>query len=259
MRALVINLDAATERLEMMRTQLDALEIDWERLDATGLAQIDPPLGDRIWQSWERPLRQTEMAGMCSHLLAWQRVSDSGQPWLILEDDALLDKSVPTFLETVSGLAGLEHISLETRGRAKYLDPKPHSKAPIQRLRLDRSGAAAYVLWPSGARKLVTRSAKTRGLADALLCAEPGLRSWQAVPALAIQLDQCARYGAPAPIATVSQIDALAIPTRERTIRQRIRRVLSQLRMGIRQVGPKSVRTDVLPKGDWVLDTNAAS
>ena len=106
-----------------------------------------------------------------------------------------------------------------------------------RRLWLDRSGAAAYLLWPQGAQKLLARSGAVPGLADAVLVETPGLLRWQAAPAQAIQIDMAAHYGLSPPVAVHSTIAGVARPA-GRTLRHRLRRLAGQLRMGATGLRP---------------------
>ena len=252
MRALVLNLATATDRLKFMGQQLDALGISWERIEAVTPATLSPPASDRVWHGWERPLRTTEMATCATHIAAWMRIRDLDTPCLVLEDDALLDSGVPALLAALDyEKTGFDHLSLETRGRRKLVDRTPHPDLPIRRLRLDRTGAAAYVLWRSGARKLLARADRARGLADGMICAAFELDSWQADPALAIQLDRCAAHGLTPPLVTASQIDAAPKPDRGGAS-FRIRRLAAQLAMGLRQLRPGTERREIPPAGNWI-------
>ncbi|NKX44723.1 glycosyltransferase family 25 protein [Roseicyclus persicicus] len=259
MRALVINMGVATERMGVMAAQLDALGIAWERLEAVTPATLEPPEGDPVWHRWQRPMRVTEMALCASHVAAWRRVIALDAPCLVLEDDAVLSTRLPALLEAVAGLAEVEHLSLETRGRRKLVARAPHLAAPIRRLWQDRTGSAAYVVRPEGARKLIAAAARAGAPSDALISSAPGLRSWQADPALAVQLDICGRYGVPQAIPTKSLIDAVAKPpvaALTPAVRRayRARRIAAQLAMGGRLVrhALDGTRREVQPEGPWV-------
>jgi glycosyl transferase, family 25 len=237
-RALVINLAAATARMAFQRQQLQSMHISYDRLEAVTGQALPYPAEHPCWQLWERPMRVTEMAAYASHRNAWQIVLDGSEPILVLEDDALLMPGAPKFLDQIAGLAGLDHVTIECRGRRKLLAREPHPQAPMRRLWQDRSGAAAYVLWPSGAKKLLARAP---GLADAVICAAYELNSYQADPALAIQADQCETHGIAPPISAVSSILAEKRPPLSdlplwTQARYRFRRVKAQARMGIRQI-----------------------
>lgn len=242
MLTLVINLAAARDRMAFQEAQLARLGLPFERIEAVTPATLSPPDDDPVWHRWQRPLRVTEMALCASHMAAWRRVLDRGEPCLVLEDDAVLAASTPAFLAAVASLPGVDHVSLETRSRKKVVARRPHPAAPMRRLYQDRTGSAAYVVFPAGARKLLAHASRTGGPSDAVISSVPGLRSFQADPALAIQLDRCAAYGVAQPLATASSIDAVAKPVARDgyapTARAafRLRRVAAQLVMGARQL-----------------------
>ena len=260
MRALVLNLAGQSARLAVQEAQLAQLGIAWQRIEATTPASLSRPAGDPYWNTWERPLRDTEKAVLESHRRAWARVAETGVPCLILEDDALLARGTGRLLAAVEGRTDMDHLTLETRGRRKLLG-RPVKGLPLRRLYLDRTGAAAYVLWPSGARILLARTARAAALADAAICSAWSMRSFQAVPALAIQIDQCARYGMAPPIPVKSTIDVQQKPDlREgfgpgRRLAFRLRRIGAQLRMGLRQLSHLPLaRRELVPPApatDW--------
>jgi len=246
MRALVINLDRETARLAFQEEQAARVGLDLERLPAVTVAALDPPAADLRWVRWQRPLRDVEKATLLSHMTAWRRVLEAGAPMLVLEDDAWLMPGAGDFLEHAARLDGIEHLSLETRGRRKVLG-KGHPQMPgLRRLWLDRSGAAAYLLWPEGARKLMARAAAVPGLADAVLVETRGLLRWQAAPALAIQVDMAARYGLTPPIAVESAISTVARPARG-GLKFRLRRIARQLVMGLAGLRLGTERVELRP------------
>ena len=66
----------------------------------------------------------------------------------------------------------------------------------LLRLYQDRTGAAGYILWPSGANKLIQLEKNSGiGLADAHITACHALKAYQVEPSPIIQLDQCKDYG----------------------------------------------------------------
>lgn len=232
----MINLASQATRMAFMADQLTCLRIPFDRQDATTPVTLTPAPNDPYWTKWERPMRTTEMAAMASHRAAWNRVVAENAPMLILEDDALLHPTTATFLAQIENLPAAELVTLETRGRRKLIASTPHPNAPMHRLWQDRTGAAAYVLRPSAARKLLARVAKAPGLADGILCAAYDVTAWQAVPALAVQLDRCEAEGIAAPIQTASAIDTEARPNAAKSPAQKFRRLRAQARMGLRQI-----------------------
>ncbi len=231
MRALVINLDRAPLRLAFQEEQAKRLGFDLLRIPAVAAEAVSPPPSDPIWTRWQRPLRLVEMATLLSHRIAWQRVASGSDPMLILEDDAWLMPQTRPFLERLASRdLALDYVSLETRGRRKILGARHPDLPVLRRLWLDRSGAAAYVLWPSGARKLLRRAAQVPGLADAVISETVDLVRWQAAPALAIQMDMASRYGLTAPIAVTSSISTVPLPSPARGV-FRLRRIGAQVAM----------------------------
>lgn len=210
--ALVINLDTAEARWDFQQRQLQHLGIAYQRLVATSTQSLDSLTYEQWANDWQRKLRKTEVACFLSHYRAWQIVSDTGRPWLILEDDALLSERLPQVLDSIdiylqagllSDSLAFDHISFETRGRKKLYSrhPLPQVFLPssfginLHNLYSDKSGAAAYLLTPKGAKILLdTVSATGAGLADALLCHNESLASLQTVPALALQMDMVTHY-----------------------------------------------------------------
>lgn len=211
MKAYVISLQASTERRQFQQAQLSALGVPFEIVDAVstqGLDAVSPRVATDGWQRWLMP---TEVACFHSHLLVWQKIVQDKQPALVLEDDAILSRGLPTFLRWAQELQGLDHISLETRLRKKLIGPLRALGAELGMAPLyqDRTGAAAYILWPSGAHMLIDHALQHgAALADAFISNLYALQSWQTVPALAVQADVAAEHGIVSPLQTHSYIQA---------------------------------------------------
>jgi len=259
MRVLIINLDQDTERMAVQTRQMAVLGLDWERVQAVTPDTLSPPMSDPIWHTWQRPLRSTEMALFASHKRAWERVVDSDTPCLVLEDDALLARDTPRFLKQVAGLEAPDHITLETRGRKKFLARKLYPHAPIRRLYQDRTGSAAYVIYPRGAAKMLARAGRVAAPSDAAINDAYELISFQADPALVIQFDQCASLDMvpPLPVApsTIDRVPkpALADLGKHQQSAYRRRRKWGQLRMGLRLIShlPMATRRMVALAKAW--------
>ena len=224
--------------MSFQRTQMEKLGLDWERLEAVTPHTLSRPSDHEHWQRWERPMKVAEIAILESHCKAWKRVDNSGIPHLIIEDDAMLATDAPLLLDKLEQESDLDHVTLEVRNRKKLIGHH-HPNLPLRRLYQDRTGAAAYVLWPSGARKLLLRAVARPGLADAVICAAYEMKTWQAIPALAIQMDQCKAYGMLPPILTTPRQEQ-NLELRSTSL-HRIRRFLSQLRMGVRYLSKIAV------------------
>jgi glycosyl transferase family 25 len=235
MKALVINLEGSRERLAFQELQLSSLGIPFERLPAFD-KDADETADLPYWDTWERPLGRAERACLLSHQSAWQIVSAQAGPMLILEDDAILSEALPALLDRLDRANGMDFVTLETRGRKKLLSSAFAGDLPLKRLYQDRSGAAAYILWPSGARKLLAATETACGLADAVICACYSLEAFQAVPPLAFQSDRASAERVAVPLRTQSSITPGAVARKKGNWRQRWRRMRSQLRMGLRHL-----------------------
>jgi len=217
MKILLINLESDEERLRFQSSQFEQLGLSFERIPAISSSDIPDSLYANESSSWQRKLRKAELACFLSHKKAWEAVSDSEIPILILEDDVVLSKDLNRVLKNIEDRLFLDHVSLEARSRKKLLGKKQYRLCEsyfLRKLFQDRSGAAAYVLWPSGAKKLLKKySEKGASLADAHITECNTLTSYQVVPALAIQIDQCENYNLKSPIQIKSAISIHAKPT----------------------------------------------
>lgn len=271
--ALVINLDTAKERWDFQQKQLAKLGIGYQRWEANAVDTLTDDEYEKWANDWQRKLRRTEVACFLSHYRAWQYIADSGQAFLILEDDALLSQELPNVLLKLSTDNDIKyhHLTFETRGRKKLMSKQSANLCDgiaLHELFLDKTGAAAYLLTPTGAKILIDHVVQHgAGLADALLCHTKGLKSMQAVPALAIQMDMATHYGMPN--LTLHSIAKSHISTESNTkpnansltdkLSFKFKRLSAQLQMGLIQA-KKSSRSDyleVLPNQSDFLYLNA--
>ena len=240
----ILNLPSAQKRREFQIQQALNLELDAVFIDARTPADIPNEFFLAHAFSWERPLKVTEVACFMSHHAVWDILAKGDEPALILEDDAILASQSPALLNWLSGLDHLDHVSLETRQRKKLLGlrsiPNAEIQVSLQPLLQDRTGAAAYVLWPAGAQILLNKFMQQgMGLADAFISSTYQLKSWQTVPAMAIQADMATFYGVPCPIPSESLIAREKVPsppTRgiRHDLKLKYRRLMSQSRLAVR-------------------------
>ncbi|OLP44399.1 glycosyltransferase family 25 protein [Rhizobium oryziradicis] len=233
MQVLIINLDRSTDRLAFQHAQMAALGLSYTRIPAVNAQDLTINEADPYWNRWERPMRLSEKACFLSHRAVWTQISQSDQPALVLEDDAVLSITVPALLAQLAKRQDIDHLTLETRGRKKLMAQQHTSDSAVTRLYQDRSGAAAYILWPTGAKKLLSRTSRQAAIADAAICATYSLRSFQAEPALAVQLDFCAHYGVTPPLHTATSINESRPKSSTAFL---LRRVIAQIRQGLRQL-----------------------
>jgi len=198
MKIFIINLPSAIERRQFQQKQLSKLGLDYEIIKATSIHDITNETYAKHYQDWQRPLRNTEVACYFSHRSIWEKIIENNMPALILEDDAFLSKHTPDILNSIDKLYDADLIQLEIRGRKKLIKKQGLailSTHSLYRLYQDRTGAAGYVLWPSGATKLLEHeSLHGIGLADAHIATCYSIKSYQVEPAAIIQLDQCNDY-----------------------------------------------------------------
>jgi glycosyl transferase family 25 len=247
MKTYILNLPSAMERRNFQAQQAERLGLDALFTDAKTPADIADSFFQAHAFSWERPIKITEVACFMSHHQVWQQIAASHQPALVLEDDAILARNTPELLRVLSQLEGVDHVSLETRQRQKLLGRRFKSmeglNTRLHPLLQDRTGAAAYVLWPAGARVLLAKfEQQGMGLADAFISSTYALKSWQTVPAFAIQADVALAYGVSCPIAPHSLIAREKVPsppTRNalHDLQLKWRRLRAQLRLAVRYLG----------------------
>ena len=241
MQIFVINLPGAKERNKLQKDQLTKLDLKYKILNAISVEDISKDTYKKHYYDWQRPLRKTEIACYFSHQYAWNRVIKSKKPALILEDDAIHSKFLPEILENLNKLQNVDLINLENRSRKKFVSKSYEDiacQSKLLRLYQDRTGAAGYVLWPSGAKKLIQYEInKGIGLTDAQITSCHSLKAFQVEPSPIIQLDQCKDYGI-----TNSFTSVISKSTVSSNINKRggiyfiIKRLFYQLKLASRQL-----------------------
>ena len=200
---LIINLKTSKDRLEFQKKQFEKLGLPFDVLEAFSVVDLNEEQYQKLGFGWQRPLRKVEVACFLSHQKAWEEVIKRNQPCLILEDDAVLASNVKEILNEIEQhqFLDVDLINLEVRSRKKIISRKPvctlnHTQVKLYGLYQDRTGAAGYILYPSGAKKLLDRLAKTApAIADGFIFSAYELQCLQVEPAAIIQEDQLAAYG----------------------------------------------------------------
>jgi len=241
MDILIISLPNAKERRDFQQNQLSKLGLEFEFLDATSIHDLNEATYKKHYQDWQRPLKTTEVACYYSHRRAWNRVIQFNKPVLILEDDALLSKYVPELLKDFADKENTDLINLENRARKKFVSRSGESitcNSKLLRLYQDRTGAAGYILWPSGAKKLIQcEEKKGIALADAHITACNNLIVYQVEPSPIIQLDHCEYYDIKNPISNNASDSSVSSHNNPKGgVFFWLRRIYSQVKLGIRQL-----------------------
>jgi len=241
MGILIISLPSAKERRDFQQNQLSKLGLEFEFLDATSIYDLNEVTYKQHYQDWQRPLKNTEVACYYSHRRAWDRVIQSNKPALILEDDALLSKCAPTLLKDLLSRKDADLINFENRARKKFVSRSGESitcNSKLLRLYQDRTGAAGYILWPSGAKKLIQcEEKKGIALADAHITACNNLIAYQVEPSPIIQLDHCEYYNIKNPMSNNASDSSVSSHNNPKGgVFFWHRRIYSQVKLGIRQL-----------------------
>ena len=242
MKIYMIVLKTSTDRVEFQRKQLDALGLDVEFFDAITPEGLSTSFPELYWEKWERPMKPTERACFLSHLNLWGRIASDNKPAMIFEDDVIISSLLPSFIQRINNISGVDHLTLESRGKRKLLARKSliHIDGVfLYKLYWDRAGAAGYILWPSGAKKLLARSLHGASLADATISQLNNLRSFQSVPALLYQAECSEIFSTDNPLPTVSTVSScLKIDPKNagivKFLQYKYRRLVTQLTIGLR-------------------------
>lgn len=203
--ALVINLSTSVERWEFQERQLSLLGIVAIRLEAATPLTLDPEAGDAYWYGWRKEMSPVEKAILCSHRKCWQVVAERNQPFLILEDDAVLSPSIRKICESLLVRGDIDYVQLETVPGPKLVSEHSVDNFPdLRRLSRDNGGSAAYWITPKGARILLKSTAITPMPADDAISFNLDLKKFQADPGLAHQAIGVVRYSLKPPSFMVS-------------------------------------------------------
>ena len=82
-----------------------------------------------------------------------------GEPFMIFEDDVILSKRIVYAVNQIEKNQKYNFINLETSSRKKFIHKKKviiTKEYSLSKLLHNKSGAAAYILWPKFARYLLS-------------------------------------------------------------------------------------------------------
>ncbi len=236
----VINLSSAIKRRQFQEQQLSKLKLDYQITNATTISDINNKTYQKHYYDWQRPMQKTEVACYFSHQTLWSKIVKKNRMALILEDDVLLSKHTPNILAKLEKYTNFDMVNLEVFNRKKYVAKKsqPIGHHQLFYLYQDKAGAAAYVLYPNGAKKLLQQQQKNGiALADAHLhnCLE--LQSYQIEPACAVQLMFCKKYDIKQYSTAISQsFIKYENNNKNHVFVFKIKRITVQIKLGIHQL-----------------------
>jgi len=194
----IISLASATHRRAYQAAQAKRLGFVPIWSDAVGTQDISDAIFHQYAFQWQRALKKTEVACFLSHLHLWQNIAKSDGPAVVLEDDVVLGGDWLADVQLLGTHQKADFICLETWGKKILGKSESLGHLELKPLILNSAGAAAYVLWPSGAQHLVARYERCGvALADAFINQTTGWRIWQLVPANAVQMSVAPDFGLP--------------------------------------------------------------
>lgn len=231
----IISLASATHRRAFQEAQAARLGFDVIWSSAIGTQDLSDHFFYQNAFQWQRALKKTEVACFMSHLRVWKRIAEGQSPTVVLEDDVILGGDWYSDIQTLATHAKAEYICLEAWKKKTLGEAQQVGNLTLQKLWLNSAGAAGYMLWPSGAKRLVSRYEHDGvALADAFINQTKGWSAWQLVPANVVQMNVAPDYGLKALPHSESliarEIHASAIvPSRWILFRMKWRRLLGEL------------------------------
>ena len=150
-----INLDSRPDRRRFMETQFAGLGLAAERI-----AAVTPETLDAQARARGPRLAASELCVTTSHAVAWGRLLERGLTHaLVLEDDACLSRTLPSFLAEADALmTELDLVRIETGRRRVRLGPVSHTLRCGVTLRGAHSGqwgTAGYVISGRAAERML--------------------------------------------------------------------------------------------------------
>lgn len=192
----IITLASAAQRRAFQQAQAERLDFEPIWHPAVGVDDMSEAFFLEHAFNWQRPLKKTEVGCFMSHYQLWQRIAQSEGPAVVLEDDVMLGDNWLVDIRTLADQASADFICLETWGKKLLGETQIVSGLYLQRLILNCAGAAGYVLWPSGARKLLDRfESEGAALTDAFINQTEHWHAWQLVPANVVQMNVAPLFG----------------------------------------------------------------
>ncbi len=203
MKIYLINLDRAADRRGHMMKELSQLlpDVPVERAMCLDIKSPDWSVPDFVspghWKSDRWSLGPSDIEIFRSHLDCWEKISISGQMGIILEDDLLFANTFADAVreinkEHVEGLIRLDGVNRPLLLDTPVKQLQDYSLSPVGSI---AASAAAYMLDPKTAQKLIDASKIERTVDDYLFDPTPeyrgakghGLNILQIEPVVAVQ------------------------------------------------------------------------
>ncbi|NYT63515.1 glycosyltransferase family 25 protein [Alcaligenaceae bacterium] len=166
----VISLQAAQDRKASMRQQLDALGVAYEFFDAVhGTQNPDHHLFKKyndskraLRRGANASLRLSQLGCFASHYLLWEKCVQKRTPFIVLEDDAVLQAPFMSFYEHASefaanyGLVWLQPSRKVAKQSGRFLEKIGPFK--VKKFFKGFSGTTGYLITPATAQTLLDYS-----------------------------------------------------------------------------------------------------
>lgn len=187
----VVNLDRSGDRRGHMEGQLDPLGLSYFFFSATDAARGDLEGINRYCESQTlrlngRPLTLAEQGCYASHYRLWQRIADTGESLIVMEDDVTVDPSLVTALPLIGQLLDQRHFLrlCGTLNPRRYRHVAAVGDHHLIRFMKGPRGTQCYALDATGARYLLQRASIWTEAVDLYLDAywTHGLPSWALIP-----------------------------------------------------------------------------
>ncbi len=205
MKAYLINLDSAGDRLAQFDDQARTLGFDYQRISAVDgrTPEFAERLGKPARTRLGEELTPVEVACFESHRAVWRAIVDSGDSHgMALEDDIILKPGFERYVAPGWAPPEADIIRLESWIKPVHLDRagahKIHGRG-VYRLRSDGVGTGAYVISAACAADLLARSERIEDPIDnflffAISPVAQSLKTYQMAPAPARQALLIADY-----------------------------------------------------------------
>ncbi|MBI1622072.1 glycosyltransferase family 25 protein [Aquamicrobium zhengzhouense] len=194
MHIIIISRQEEETRRAFQTGQMARLGLSFEFLDAFEARDLTDAECQAAANMWPSPSLPQDIACFRSHRLAWTRVVKTGQPTLILEDDAVLAETLPQVLTAIEAaqIPANAAFDLEFTPEPHILDDREKlaflgGKVVARRVFKNRVGLAAYVIGPQVAGRML-KDTERYGLIDSYFWHRPWLMGLQIEPAQAVQM-----------------------------------------------------------------------
>lgn len=192
----IISLASAIHRRKFQEAQAEQFGFDALWSSAVSVHDLSDQFFYKNAFKWQRALKKTEVACFMSHLKLWKTIAEGHGPAVVLEDDVILGGDWYADIQTLAAHAKADFICLEAWKKKTLGEHQQVKYLTLQKLWLNSAGAAGYMLWPSGAKKLLARYERNGvALADAFINQTTGWSAWQLVPANVVQMNVAPNFG----------------------------------------------------------------